>query len=197
MLKRIVVLVLLAGLSIIAVRHAGSFLVINTAEHADLIVVLDGGDNDLRYWSGVRLLQQGWAPRLMQDVFSKEERFGNWNTDLAREFLNRTTPGQSTVCPIAENSTYDEARYLEQCLRSSNVKSILIVTSEYHTRRALSILQTRLPQYHFSVYAAPDPYNFGHRWWQKRQWAKTTHSEWQRYLWWLFIDRWRSGLVVH
>ena len=117
--------------------------------------------------------------------------------ELAQDLLNRTTPGQSTLCPLQQNSTYDEARYLAKCLEGSGVKSILVVTSDYHTRRALSILRKRLPQYHFSVYDAHDPYFFGERWWSRREWAKTTLGEWQRYLWWLFVDRWRSGTVLH
>ena len=74
------------------------------------------------------------------------------------------------------------------------MKSILLVTSAYHTRRALAILQARLPQYHFSAYAADDPFYFSNRWWTNRVWATTTLSEWERYLWWLLVDRWRSGL---
>jgi uncharacterized SAM-binding protein YcdF (DUF218 family) len=160
-------------------------------------VVLGGGNNDLRYWSGVRLLQEGYASRLILDVFDKGETFGNWDVDLARDFVNRTTPGKSMLCPLGDNSTYAEARYLGDCLRGMNVKSILVVTSAYHTRRALSILQKRLPQYHFSIYAAPDPYFFGVQWWQTREWAKTTYAEWQRYLWWQFVDRWHRDVVAN
>jgi|SRR5580700_1177583 uncharacterized SAM-binding protein YcdF (DUF218 family) len=197
MLKRVAVLLVLALLAIFLLRHAGSFLVVNNPEPADLIVVLAGGNNDLRYWNGVRLMQEGYANHLVLDVFSKGETFGNSDIDLAREFVNRTTPGQSIVCPLPENSTYDEARYIEPCLAASGAKSILVVSSDYHIRRARDILQHRLPQYHFSFYGASDPYFFGTRWWTNRQWAKTTLSEWERYLWWLFVDRWRSGLVVH
>ena len=196
MSKRIVVVVVLAILPVFLFRHAGSFLVVNAPEHADVIVVLGGGNNDLRYWNGVRLMNEGWAPRLMLDVFAKGQTFGNMDIDLARDFVHRTTPGQSTVCPIIMNSTYGEAQHVAECLRGTGVKSILVVTSEYHTRRALSILRERLPQYHISIYAAADPYSFGERWWQTREWAKTTLAEWQRYLWWLCVDRWRSDLVV-
>ena len=196
MLKRILVVVLLGIIAIFLFRHAGSFLVVNDPEPADLILVLGGGDNDLRYWNGVRLMHEGYAHHLILDVFAKGRTFGNSDIDLAKEFLNRPTPGQSTLCPLPENSTYDEARYLQQCLADTGAKSILVVTSQYHTRRARTILQHRLPQYHFSFYAAPDPYYFGTRWWTNRQWAKTTLAEWERYTWWLFVDRWRSGLVV-
>lgn len=196
MLKRIVWLVLLAVLVVFLFLHAGSFLVVDAPEHADLIVVLAGGNNDLRYWHGVQLMKDGWAPRLMLDVFAKGETFGNNDIDLAREFLDRTTPGRSTICPLIDNSTFGEARHIGQCLRGTGVKSILVVTSDYHTRRASEILSKRLPQYHISIYAAPDPYPFGQNWWQTREWAKTTFSEWQRYIWWRFVDRWRGGLAV-
>jgi uncharacterized SAM-binding protein YcdF (DUF218 family) len=196
MLKRLLVAVLLVAIAIVALRHAGSFLVVNRPEHADLIVVLGGGNNDLRYWNGVRLMREGYAPRLILDVFAKGETFGNRDIDLARDFVNRTSPGTATVCTLADNSTYAEAYSLGRCLQGANVKSILVVTSEYHTRRALAILHKRLPQYDFSIYAAPDPYFFGERWWQTREWAKTTYAEWQRYLWWLLVDQWHSRVVI-
>ena len=177
MLKRILVVVLLGIIVIFVLRHAASFLVVNDPKPADLIVVLAGGNNDSRYWNGVRLMQEDYAHRLILDVFSKGETFGHSDIELAIQFLSATTPGQSTVCPLLENSTYDEARYLEPCLARTDAKSILVVSSEYHIRRARDIFQHRLPQYHFSFYAAPDPYFFGTRWWTNRQWAKTTLSE--------------------
>jgi len=197
MRKRIVVLVLVLMVLLVLLWHAGSYLVVNNPEHADLIVVLAGGNSDLRYWNAVQLLQQGWAPRLMLDVFAKGKTYGNSDIDLAQDFVNRTTPGKSSICPIVLNSTYGEAGHLADCLRGTDVKSILAVTSAYHTRRASEVLRRRLPQYHVSVYAAPDPYFFGERWWQTREWAKTTLGEWQRYVWWNLVDRWRSGAVLH
>jgi uncharacterized SAM-binding protein YcdF (DUF218 family) len=197
MLKRIFVAVLLGIVALVLLRHAGSFLVINQPEKADLIVVMGGGNNDLRYRNGLRLMDEDWGPQIMLNVFSKGVTFGNKDIDLAREFVNRTAPGRATICPLQQSSTYDEARYLADCLRGTNVSSILVVTSTYHTRRTLSILHKRLPQYHFSIYAASDPYFFGEKWWQTREWAKTTLAEWQRYIWWQLVDRWRSGLVVN
>src|SRR5271165_2180237 len=197
MSKRIVVLVVLAVFVVFAFRHAGSFLVVNAPEHADMIVVLAGGNNDWRYRNGVQLLHEGWAPHLMLDVFAKGVTYGNMDIDLARNFVNQTTPpGQSTICPLILNSTFGEAGHIANCLRGTGVKSILVVTSDYHSRRALTILKKRLPEYHISIYAAPDPYFFGTHWWQTREWAKTTLAEWQRYIWWLFVDRWRSDVVV-
>ena len=196
MTKRVVVLLGVIVVVFVLLRHAGSFLVVSHPEHADVIVVLAGGNNDLRYWNGVELLQQGWAPRLMLDVFAKGETFGNRDIDLATEFAKQNTPGPWSICPLILNSTYDEAGHIAECLRGTGVRSILVVTSAYHTRRALEILQKRLADYHVSIYAAPDPYFFGEKWWKTREWAKTTLAEWQRYVWWVLVDRWRKDAVI-
>jgi uncharacterized SAM-binding protein YcdF (DUF218 family) len=196
MWKRIAVLAVVLIVATLLIRQAGPYLVVNQPEHADVIVVLGGGNDDLRYWQGVQLLHDGWAPRLMLDVFSKGVFFGNKEIDLARAFVNRTEPDHATVCPLVLNSTYGEAWHIADCLRDTGVKSILVVTSDYHTRRAAEILRKRLPQYHISIYATPDPYFFNAKWWRTREWAKTVFEEWQKYLWWELVDRWKKDVVV-
>ena len=126
----------------------------------------------MRYWNGVRLLQEGYAPHLLLDVFSRGYTFGHSDIELAQDMLNQMTPGQSRICPIGRNSTYEGAEYLAYCLEEMHVKSVLLITSDFHTRRALSILRKRLPQYHFSNDNAHHPYSFGERWWTKRQWRR-------------------------
>ena len=68
---------------------------------------------------------------------------------------------------------------------------ILIVTSDFHTRRSLSIFRHEMPGKSFSVAAARDETQFGARWWTHRQWAKTCLDEWLRLFWWNAVDRWR------
>jgi uncharacterized SAM-binding protein YcdF (DUF218 family) len=67
----------------------------------------------------------------------------------------------------------------------------LIVTSDYHTRRALRTFQREAPDYEFSVAAAYDANEFGGQWWRHRQWAKVNFEEWLRLIWWELVDRWR------
>jgi uncharacterized SAM-binding protein YcdF (DUF218 family) len=64
------------------------------------------------------------------------------------------------------------------------------VTSEFHTRRALSTFRRELPRRTFSVAATYDSAQFGTHWWTHRQWAKTVVDEWLRLLWWSVVDRW-------
>ena len=70
-------------------------------------------------------------------------------------------------------------------------RNVIVVTSDFHTRRALSVFTREIPAYKFSVAAAYNPSEFGVQWWRHRQWAKVNFDEWLRLLWWETIDRWR------
>jgi uncharacterized SAM-binding protein YcdF (DUF218 family) len=106
------------------------------------------------------------------------------------------SPGLVEVCPTDQDSTYGEAVDVKRCLETLNISSVLIVTSDFHTRRALDILRKRLPQYRWSVAASSAPYHDADQWWKHRAWAKTVLDEWNQYLWWELVDRERPGVVL-
>jgi len=68
---------------------------------------------------------------------------------------------------------------------------VLLVTSDFHTRRALNVFRREIPEYEYSVAGSHDAAQFGERWWTHRQWAKTFVNEWARLLWWKLVDQWR------
>ncbi len=78
-----------------------------------------------------------------------------------------------------------------RCLNAMGGRNVIVVTSDFHTRRALSVFTREIPDYKFSVAAAYNPSEFGVQWWRHRQWAKVNFDEWLRLLWWEAIDRWR------
>jgi len=171
---------------------AGHLLVVNHPEHADVILVL-AGETEVRPRRGVELLQAGYAPRLILDVSRREMVFNSTLPELAQLWLNSLPESQQmSVCPISGLSTREETHEADQCIRRLNAHSVLLVTSDFHTRRAISIFEHELPQYHFSVTAASNPPTFGTAWWRNREWAKTTFYEWVRLFWWEAVDRWRS-----
>jgi len=67
----------------------------------------------------------------------------------------------------------------------------LLVTSDYHTRRALSTFRKKAPGIEWTVASLSDPTEFGVKWWQRREWAKTLVGEWERVVWWHLVDRWK------
>ena len=189
-LKFGVLLVLAAGLVFFAT--SGGFLVIDRPEHADLILVL-AGEADVRPARGMELHSRSYAPRVLLDVPAEARIYSRTVVELAEEYVgNLPESGSVSICPIHGLSTKAETHDAETCLERWRPHTILLVTSDYHTRRALSIFRHELPEYQFSVTAAIDRVEFGTRWWRDRQWAKTNLEEWFRLLWWETVDRWRG-----
>jgi DUF218 domain len=187
---RIVLIVFLTGILVLS-STSGKFLIINRPQHADVIVVL-AGETDRRPTLGLQLLQQNYASRMLLDV-PANARLYQWNMlQLAQEYLQKLPQAQSvSICPIYGLSTKTEAEDVSQCLKALGVHSVLVVTSDYHTRRALSTFRHELPGMQVSVAAATDQQQFGGSWWKHRQWAKLNFDEWLRLVWWEAVDRWR------
>ena len=97
------------------------------------------------------------------------------------------------MCPGRMASTAEEVAVAAPCLLSRHAHRVLLVTSAYHTRRALAIFLHRLPQYEWRVTAAPDETAYGTDWWRRRASAKTWLGETQRFVWWELVDRWCYG----
>ena len=172
---------------------AGRFLVVDAPEPSDILVVLAGDHNDLRYKRGLQLLADGYAHLMLADAHNDVE-YGRTSAELEQEFITRTAGpllDRIRICPIKGVSTQEEAKDISNCFDRS-VSKVLLVTSDYHTRRALSILRQKLPQYHWSIAAVHDSSTFQpEHWWQWRESAKTTVLEWSKFAWWEAVDRWR------
>jgi uncharacterized SAM-binding protein YcdF (DUF218 family) len=194
--ERLIVLIACVILVIVLLSHAGSFLVLNVPEHSDAILVLAGAADGSRYRHAVKLQKQGYADKILLDASVTQTMYGKSEADMATEFLNRTSPGLVEVCPTDQDSTFGEAVDVKRCLEELNISSVLIVTSDFHTRRALSIFRKRLPQYHWSVAASSAPYHDADQWWKHRAWAKTVLDEWEKFAWWELVDRWRPDVVL-
>ena len=178
-------------LALLFARFAGSLLVVDDPQKSDVIVVL-AGETDHRPAHALELLSQGYAPRVLIDVPSGVRIYQYTQVELAENYLH-TLPqsAQLSVCPIVGLSTRDESHDVAHCLEQIPGDEVLIVTSDFHTRRALSIFRHELKGKTFSVAAAHDDVQFGQRWWTHRQWAKTCLDEWLKFIWWESVERWR------
>ena len=170
---------------------AGRILIVDAPQPSDLILVL-AGETDRRPAHALELLHQGYGKHVLIDVPADTRIYEFSQLDLAQKYV-RDLPDSAAVsiCPIHGLSTREETRDVEKCLIAENVASILIVTSDFHTRRALSIFRHELRGKSFSVAATHDPTEFGSRWWTHRQWAKTCAGEWLRTIWWNAVERWK------
>jgi hypothetical protein len=190
MLKVRVALIVFLSAWLLFSLTSGAFLVVNNPQRADVIVAL-AGETYRRPNRGVELLSQGYAGRMLLDVPAAEMVYGQSSVDLAKNYIRQLPHSQSvSICPVFGLSTKAEAQDVARCLQSAGARSILVVTSDYHTRRALSIFRHELPQYTIYVASADDANQFNPSWWKVRQWSKTNFDEWIRLVWWETVDRW-------
>lgn len=171
--------------------QAARFLVVDQPEKSDAIVVL-AGETNVRPARALELLRQGFTPRVFLDAERRDLIYDQRLTEIAQRYIDSLGEGnQISVCAIVGFSTHAEVDDVGRCLQPLGARRVLIVTSDYHTRRALTIFRHHLPQYQFNVAAARDPARFGTAWWTNREWAKVTLDEWMKLLWWEVVDRWR------
>jgi hypothetical protein len=182
---------LFIALLILFAANAGRMLIVDAPQHSDVIVAL-AGETDYRPALALQLLTQGYGRRVLIDVPSAAKIYDSTQLQLAEKYVQNLPQAASVgICPIEGLSTRDESRDVEKCLSHEDGTRILIVTSDFHTRRSLSIFQHELHGKTFSVAAAHDSTQFGAHWWTHRQWAKTCVDEWIRVFWWNAVERWR------
>jgi uncharacterized SAM-binding protein YcdF (DUF218 family) len=120
-------------------------------ERADAILILGGSSTYLeRTREAAELFKNARAPK----IFLTDDGFqGGWNRteqrnpffyELARwELLKQGVPEDAIeVLPTVVEGTHDEAVLAAKIAGERNLKSILLVTSPYHTRRALWTFET-------------------------------------------------------
>lgn len=189
-------IVLIGGLLLVGfVAASGWLLVVNEPVKADVILVL-AGETDRRPARGLELLDHGYGRQMILDVPANARIYQWTQSQLAQKYVDGLPEAKSVaICPIVGLSTRDEARDAIACLQGTQGRNILLVTSDYHTRRALEIFRHEVRGYTFHVAAAFNANEFGPQWWRHREWAKTAVSEWAKLIWWELVDRWRAPVT--
>jgi hypothetical protein len=150
-------------------------------EHFNAAIVLQGSiaAEKSRIAGAMGLLASGRASRALLSV-PKESYWGQSIPPVARSYLERTYGGDlaalTDFCEIGEDvdSTMQEAQALTPCIQEHHWQSIVIVTSNYHTRRARIIWRKVIhgePNIHIWIDGVTDP-EFQQPWWRHRQSAK-------------------------
>jgi uncharacterized SAM-binding protein YcdF (DUF218 family) len=175
-------------LIVVALARSASFLVVDEPKKADAILVL-AGETEVRPARAVELLAQGYSQQIVMNVPDWFVVYGRPASAIAEDWA-RAQKLPVSVCVTHGRSTKTEAEDTAKCLDQLGARSVLLVTSDFHTRRARSTLRQELAGREISVAAAYDPSEFGTRWWEHREWAKTNFYEWMRLAWWEGVDRW-------
>lgn len=149
-------------------------------EKADIAVVLAGDAYGHRILTAADLVRNGYAPLVLVSGPGGEYDFHE--CDLAIPFAVKRGYPESYFAHFEHNarSTAEEAEAIVPELRRRNVHKALLVTSNFHTRRAGGIFRRAAPDMTIVTIGAPDEYFTPGGWWHSREGEKTFLVEWEK-----------------
>ena len=142
-------------------------------EAADIVVVLAGDLYGERILLGAELVEKGYASRVL--VSGPKNFFGIPESELAIPFAvaRGASEGIFDGFPIEAHSTLEEADRVDRELRRRGIRKALVVTSNFHTRRARYIFQKHGSKDVDYIFVAADYPEFRPEdWWRSRQGRK-------------------------
>jgi uncharacterized SAM-binding protein YcdF (DUF218 family) len=151
---------------------------------ADIAVVLAGDSYGHRIVKAGELVRAGYVPVVL--VSGPPGFYGGHESDLAIPFAVRHgfPAGWFVAFPNEGLSTKTEGMAVLQELRRRNVKSFLLVTSDYHSARARRIYLAEERAFgggpSLRVVACADEFFRPGTWWRTREGQKTAFMEWSK-----------------
>lgn len=144
------------------------------SEKVDAIVVLAGGKG--RIDEALRLFRDGYGKRLyligVDPSVRKQELYRHSKGDPSSElvFLEQSS-----------RNTLENAIYARDMLAAGQVRSIMLITSRYHLKRATILFRNSLPL-EVKIYPYPvDTKNIKENWWYHVGTSKLLFSEFYKY----------------
>lgn len=169
----------------------GQFLVVtDPLQKADILYVLNGEYMN-RPGLAAQLLRQGMAPRIV--IPWVDESVPWWDGVALNQSDLNVKELQVLGVPAAQierfhfrggiHSTWDEARALREYARLHGVRKAIVVTSEWHTRRARWILRRQLAPVGVQVMVTAP--RTGDRWWMMDKGVSACRDEYLKlaYYW--------------
>jgi uncharacterized SAM-binding protein YcdF (DUF218 family) len=158
---------------------------------SDAILVLSGDNlRDERLLHAVGLWRSGLAPRIVLSA-----TLADWQTteDYApwRHAMKLKIPSSAVVlAPHQADSTREEAGFLRSYLPEHGYASVILVTSNYHTRRAKKVFEKewRGSPLRFRVSGAPDYQFHPDGWWTHRVDSRTFFYEFSKTIWYAIAE---------
>jgi uncharacterized SAM-binding protein YcdF (DUF218 family) len=177
-------LVLTAFREQVLTRLGESLVVTDPLERADLIYVLAGDFWGSRVLLGANLGSQGWAPRVIMagGRYTGAGDMNSFGSDLAVDFAVQHGYPRNLFVPLRLNarSTIDEASAMGPIFHRLGAKRIILVTSNFHSRRTAQVFRLYLPEFDFRVEGSVDDAFDPHAWWKKPQDRRLLFSEYQK-----------------
>jgi uncharacterized SAM-binding protein YcdF (DUF218 family) len=154
------------------------FLIVqDKLEAADVIVVLAGDNNGERVDEAVKLYKKGYAKKLLMSggPLAWKLTHAQW---MKRQAARMGVPKASILLQEQSESTLEDAKFTLPIIKKYGFKSVILVTSPTHTRRAKRVFRKMYAGQGIKVlvYPVQDSKFKLQRWWSR-------HEDTQRVIW--------------
>lgn len=155
---------------------------------ADAIVVL-AGEQEERVRYGIKLLKDDWSrkDRIIMAGGPLVWKY-TWAAIMKEQAESLGISGTKILLEDKSRSTEEDALYTKELLKKNGFRSIILVTSPYHSRRAAIIFKSVLGG-EFKIISAPveESWFTVDDWWKRRRDRSVVLSEFSKYVWlWIF-----------
>jgi len=154
--------------------------------YADAIVVLTGGTG--RVEEGLRLFREGRGGYL---ILSGVEETSSLGAIFPGRDLKTSVDTSRIILDIESRRTIDNAFNVKKIVEEKGFKSLILVTSNYHMKRASTILRKTING-EVKLYRNPvrGPNFKDEEWWGNLKSLKLVTSEFFKYIWFHIWQRW-------
>lgn len=145
--------------------YLGRFLIVNeSVKKADVIVVYSG-DSGERTLKGVELLKEGYADYI---IFSGGAVYDDVRmTNLMTDHAVKLGVSEDKIIKEPEaSSTYENALFTKEILEKNGFKSMILVTSNYHSRRSQLTTKKILEKSGIEIITVSSNDEFNKNWWK-------------------------------
>lgn len=193
-------LAILMGLALCFLYWGGYILVTENRlpAHAQAAVVLQGSiiGERARLDGAMQLAREGVVDQVLVSV-PPQSYWGQAIPPVALQFIEKNygaaLAARVNFCVVGPevDSTEQEAAALIPCIQEQGWRSVVVVTSNYHTRRAGILWRRRIrksdPTTTLAIDGVPDPEFHAQGWWRDRRSAKTWFLEFTKLVWTLLV----------
>ncbi len=175
---KIIALLILMSFLLMFFYYAGYFLVLDeNPKKSDVIIVL-GGDQGSRIHKGVTLYKSGYAPYI---IISGEITGADL---LMASAVKSGVPKEFLILEQRAESTYENALFSKEIMEQYGFKTALVVSSDYHMRRARMIFEKVFDETKttFTYCPVQEPNFSSSHWWVSERSIQFTLTEYGKTL---------------
>jgi uncharacterized SAM-binding protein YcdF (DUF218 family) len=190
LLVAIVLLAAVLALTPLAIRTAGTWLVVDDPLQPARAVVVFGGQVPFRAMEAAAIYKQGMTREVWLTpggVYAEDLALAQLEIDRPREYMYsqqvlerlEVPPEAIHVLPGATQNTADEVRAVARELKETGGDRVIVVTSKYHSRRVKVLWRALIGDRPGLIvrYTPNDPYEPA-RWWHNAEDMRSVWREW-------------------